>query len=299
MTRAGLTAFSLTSLAAVSLAVAQPPKAPSENARSEVKTELPEAAPTNGKTGEHRAMTLQVEVVATEAKAPAVSTLPSAPATPAATTPATAPVLSPSEPIVAAPPLPPAPPPVTLVAKVDLTSQRMTVLEHGQVKFTWAISSGAAGYDTPRGQFKPQWMAKDWFSRKYDNAPMPHSVFFKDGAAIHGTMNPASLGTAASHGCVRLSRANAAVFYGLVQRHSMAQTRIHVFGKPRHDPDLIASRQPSRQPSYAAAGRPRIATQPVPSSFGYQVYGSGSPQQLVYPGDPVRVVHYGSRAIRY
>jgi lipoprotein-anchoring transpeptidase ErfK/SrfK len=96
---------------------------------------------------------------------------------------------------------PPKPVVPTLIAKVNLSTQTMTVVANGKTLHSWKVSSGAVGYPTPTGTFKPGWMAKMWHSKQYDDAPMPHSVFFKDGAAIHATTSVGRLGTAASHGC--------------------------------------------------------------------------------------------------
>ena len=50
----------------------------------------------------------------------------------------------------------------------------------------------------------------------YHMSPMPHSLFFHGGYAIHGTGAIRQLGRPASHGCVRLHPANARALYGLV-----------------------------------------------------------------------------------
>lgn len=155
--------------------------------------------------------------------APVVDSQPSAPATQTPTSPASAATATPAE--------PPKPVLPSLVAKVNLTTQTMTVAVHGRVVQTWKVSSGAFGYETPVGNFKPDWMSKMWYSKQYDDAPMPHSVFFKNGAAVHGTTSTGRLGTAASHGCVRLSLANADTFYKLVGRHGLGMTRIIVSGR--------------------------------------------------------------------
>jgi lipoprotein-anchoring transpeptidase ErfK/SrfK len=199
------------------------------------------------------AATLCVLATASSAFAePPMKLIEVAPILAAVTSPVLAPVLAPAA-IPETEVAKPTPPPVTLVAKVDLSTQRVTVSENGKVKFSWAISSGAQGFATPTGNFKPEWTAKMWYSRKYDMAPMPHAVFFKNGAAIHATQATGSLGRPASHGCVRLAPANAATFYGLVQRHGLVHTRINVVGSPRYQKpanDAIASRrdsQPVRQ----------------------------------------------------
>ncbi len=105
-----------------------------------------------------------------------------------------------------------------LVAHIDISSQTMTVTNHGFVTHRWKVSTARSGYYTPTGQYRPQRMARMWYSRKYDNAPMPYSVFFRGGYAIHGTNHVKRLGTPASHGCVRLQTGNAAAFYSMVQQ---------------------------------------------------------------------------------
>ncbi len=120
-------------------------------------------------------------------------------------------------------------------ASVDITinkvSQKMTVSVNGQRKYVWPVSTGAAGYDTPSGTFKPFRMEKEHFSKEWDDAPMPYSMFFTgDGHAIHGSYHVKSLGRRASHGCVRLAPQNAALLFGLVQKAGMRNTRITLRG---------------------------------------------------------------------
>ncbi len=157
-------------------------------------------------------------------------------------------------PDTAAVPEKPKPLPITLVARINLTSQTMVVQAGNKTIHTWKVSTGAPGYATPPGSFKPSWMAQSWRSRQYDDAPMPYSVFFNGGIAVHGTMNPGSLGSARSHGCVRLATSNAATFFKLVNRHGMAQTRIIVHGKqPFSNSQLMAARSSNRQSRAANA----------------------------------------------
>ncbi len=148
----------------------------------------------------------------------------------------------------------PAPPPEpTLTAKIDLATQKMVVSEAGDAKYTWAISSGTEEHPTPRGTFRPQWTAKMWYSKKYDNAPMPNAVFIHDGVAIHATFATGMLGRPASHGCIRLSPANAATFYKLVNKHGTKMTRVSVFGTPKWQAPQLArrDRNDERPRSYA------------------------------------------------
>jgi lipoprotein-anchoring transpeptidase ErfK/SrfK len=103
----------------------------------------------------------------------------------------------------------------------------MSVSVDGAQRYVWRISTGRAGFGTPSGVFRPQMLARSWFSRKYYNSPMPYSIFYHKGYAIHGTNYLSRLGGPASHGCVRLHPANAAVLFSLVQRYRSA-TRIIV-----------------------------------------------------------------------
>ncbi|RRH95822.1 L,D-transpeptidase [Mesorhizobium tamadayense] len=115
-----------------------------------------------------------------------------------------------------------------LVANIDVSSQTMTVSKYGQVLYRWSVSTARRGYFTPRGNYRPQWTARMWYSRKYEMSPMPYSVFFRGGYAIHGTGAVKYLGRPASHGCVRLHTANAATFYSMVKEAGYGNTRIVV-----------------------------------------------------------------------
>ena len=116
----------------------------------------------------------------------------------------------------------------SLVANINVSTQTMTVVKHGRVIHTWKVSTARKGYITPRGTWRPKRMHKMWHSRKYDMSPMPYSVFYHGGYAIHGTNYVKNLGRPASHGCVRLATANAAKFYSLVKQIGPGNTRIVV-----------------------------------------------------------------------
>ena len=114
-----------------------------------------------------------------------------------------------------------------LLIRIDQAAQRMTVSADGETLYTWPVSTGRAGYNTPNGAFSPFRMERDHFSEEWDDAPMPYSVFFtKLGHAIHGTFEQKNLGRAVSHGCVRLSVKNASVLWALVKQHKMANTMV-------------------------------------------------------------------------
>ena len=113
-----------------------------------------------------------------------------------------------------------------LVVHISRGAQRMTVVRDGQPIHTWVVSTGRSGFGTPSGVFHPQRMARTWFSKAYYNSPMPYSIFFYSGYAIHGTYAINQLGGPASHGCVRLYPGNAATLFSLVQREGPGRTTI-------------------------------------------------------------------------
>ncbi len=111
---------------------------------------------------------------------------------------------------------------------VDLTTQTMHVTAAGGSR-DWSVSTARTGFVTPRGDYGVERMEAMHYSHEYHNSPMPHSIFFRGGYAIHGTNATSSLGAAASHGCVRLSPAHAAALYSMVQAEGAS---IHIHGVP-------------------------------------------------------------------
>ena len=115
-----------------------------------------------------------------------------------------------------------------IAVTIDLSQQTMTVRVGGETVYNWAVSTGRKGYRTPTGTYHPTRMHREYYSRKYDNAPMPYSIFFRGGYAIHGTNHTSALGGVASHGCVRLLTANAKALYNLVREHGTGNTTIKI-----------------------------------------------------------------------
>jgi lipoprotein-anchoring transpeptidase ErfK/SrfK len=115
-----------------------------------------------------------------------------------------------------------------VTVNIDRSSQTMEVTVDGMPRYHWRVSTARRGYITPPGTYHPQMMARRWFSRLYYNSPMPHSIFFHGGYAIHGTYAIAQLGGPASHGCVRLDPDHAATLFELVEQEGMARTTIVV-----------------------------------------------------------------------
>ena len=121
----------------------------------------------------------------------------------------------------------PRPAAADVLVNVSKASQRISVQVDGTTRYNWLVSTGTKRYTTPSGVYKPEWLARKWKSKQYNNAPMPHSIFFHGGYAIHGTTEVSRLGRIASHGCVRLNPDNAAKLYSLVAKN-MGTTRIVV-----------------------------------------------------------------------
>ena len=129
---------------------------------------------------------------------------------------------------------------------VSKPAQSMTVTVDGHVRYRWRVSTGATHYSTPDGSYTPFRMELMHYSREFDNAGMPHAIFFTQrGHSIHGS-DHRGLGTAVSHGCVRLTLSNATTLYQLVKSVGMAKTKVVVSG--RDPPGYRVPTMPPRQP---------------------------------------------------
>ena len=119
-----------------------------------------------------------------------------------------------------------------ILVNIDKTDQIMTVFVDGVEKYEWPVSTGRAGYSTPSGTYTATSMNEIWYSKQWDNSPMPHAIFFiKDGHAIHGTLEVRNLGRPVSHGCVRISPKNASTLYALVKDYGLENTQVVVTGE--------------------------------------------------------------------
>lgn len=196
--------------------------------------------------------------------------------------------LADEEKAAAAPKPKPKPLTPTLVATVDLTRQRMHVKINGVNKYSWKISSGRSGYRTPTGTYRPQWMNRMHYSKQYDNAPMPHSVFFHRGYAVHATYATGRLGAPASHGCIRLSPRNARTFFNLVKKHKMARTRISLHGVAKDRPVYAKRKRKKKTRKYAYKNPSKWIFSPQPYK-----------QKMVWPGDQRRVYRKNRTRRRY
>ena len=115
-----------------------------------------------------------------------------------------------------------------LLVKVDVSDQRMTVYQNGKRRFSWKVSTARRGKVTPRGQWKAKWLSRNHRSSRYNNAPMPYSIFYSGNFAIHGTYSIKKLGRPASAGCIRLHPKNAAVLFSLAKSYGLKNTVVSV-----------------------------------------------------------------------
>ena len=119
----------------------------------------------------------------------------------------------------------------------------MSVSVDGVPRYRFAVSTGRAGYGTPSGTYRPQRLAASWFSKLYYNSPMPHSIFFHGGYAIHGSYE-----------------INRAWWTRLTRLHPPAPC------ERRSAPPAGENAKVWRQrPSSSPAGSPVLASRPAPS----------------------------------
>ncbi|OAF14655.1 hypothetical protein AYJ54_41995 [Bradyrhizobium centrolobii] len=180
---------------------------------------------------------------------------------------------------------------------IDKDNQQMTVAVDGVERYHWPVSTGIPSRETPSGAFRAFRMEEDHYSKEFDDAPMPHSIFFtKIGHAIHGTDWVSRLGTPASHGCVRLSRQNASTLYALVQEQGVLNTTVTLTGSaqvalarnPRgRNANAVARAAQPAADQYSAAGEPvDLTPQPrryMPQDDNYIYPADGSDTGARYP----------------
>jgi hypothetical protein len=156
-----------------------------------------------------------------------------------------------------------------ILIAVDKGTQRMAVSVDGVPKYQFVVSTGRAGFGTPSGTYHPERLERSWFSKEYYNSPMPYSIFFHGGFAIHGSYEISRLGGPASHGCIRLHPSNAEKLFALVRSEGMDATTIVVSG----------SSPASARRSVPVAARPAAPPEPT---YNQPYYNYGNP----YYGNP-------------
>jgi lipoprotein-anchoring transpeptidase ErfK/SrfK len=143
---------------------------------------------------------------------------------------------------------------LAILININKAKQKMTVFVDGVQKYEWPVSTGRAGYSTPSGTYTATSMNEIWYSKEWDNSPMPHSIFFiKDGHAIHGSYEVKNLGKPVSHGCVRISPENATRLYALVKANGLANTHVVLTGVTPGG-EFKSARAPAQRQAQAQAG---------------------------------------------
>jgi lipoprotein-anchoring transpeptidase ErfK/SrfK len=158
-----------------------------------------------------------------------------------------------------------------ILININKAKQKMTVFVDGIQKYDWPVSTGRAGYSTPSGTYTATSMNEIWYSKQWDNSPMPHSIFFmKDGHAIHGSYEVKNLGKPVSHGCVRILPENATTLYALVKANGLENTRV-----------VLTGVTPGGEFKYARAQAGPGWTDQAGPGWGFSPYGApyyGGPQ---------------------
>ena len=177
-----------------------------------------------------------------------------------------------------------------VLVTVDKSTQQMTVEVDGRPVYQWPVSTGKAGnYDTPSGKFNAFRMERDHFSKEWDDAPMPFSIFFtQKGHAIHGSNDTKRLGTPASHGCVRLLPANAEKLFALVEKEGVLKTTVVLTGVTPSSAPAVARRNVLPRPGEAD----QDYEQP-PQQYGQQQYAQPQYQQPQYAQPQYAQPQYG------
>jgi hypothetical protein len=185
-----------------------------------------------------------------------------------------------------------APAAAAILVNIDKDTQSMTVTVDGAPRYIWPVSTGRAGYDTPNGTFRPNRMDADHLSQEWDNAPMPHTIFFDlHGHAIHGFNDTRRIGSPASHGCVRLAPQNAATLYALVEAQGMKDTTVVVSGRTPTAAEIArrggAPVEAAGPPVQIAPGNPPYGQPPAPDQQQAVPYGQQQPPAPPLFGQPL------------
>ena len=159
-----------------------------------------------------------------------------------------------------------------VLVTIDKSSQQMTVAVDGRPLHQWPVSTGRVGYDTPNGKFKAFRMERDHFSKEFDDAPMPFSIFFTEkGHAIHGSTDK-RIGQPASHGCVRLSPANAETLFALVEQEGVLNTTVVLTGTIPSAAPAVARRRVLPRPDELEYAQPQYAPRQAQQYYDQDYY---------------------------
>jgi hypothetical protein len=188
--------------------------------------------------------------------------------------------------------LPFSPAEAAILITIDKATQKMTVDVDGATRWIWPVSTGRRGYDTPTGSFRPFRLEEDHYSKEWDDAPMPYSIFFTgEGHAIHGSYETRNLGRRASHGCVRIAPRNAERLFTLVQREGLEKARVVVLedssapvvSRRRTPAQEASTAQQTRQTQSPAAATTILPPAQAPGYLPQEAYGYVPAQPMAAP----------------
>jgi lipoprotein-anchoring transpeptidase ErfK/SrfK len=123
--------------------------------------------------------------------------------------------------------------------RVSLSARELYVEQSGSVVQTYPVTVGTSAHPTPKGSFRmkhivwnPRWVPPDekWAKGKTAKGPGEKGnpmgkvkIFFNEpDYYIHGTLSVEELGTAASHGCIRMRNADAIELASTLMDHGGA-----------------------------------------------------------------------------
>jgi len=141
-----------------------------------------------------------------------------------------------------------------ILIAIDKTTQKMSVFIDGTKKYDWRVSTGRPGYSTPSGTYTATSTNEVWYSKEWDNAPMPHAIFF---------MTDGHAGKPVSHGCVRIAPHEASFLDALVRKNGLENTQVLLTGvTPGGESKGASGTAPSRTPG----AKPKVASKAGPGS---------------------------------
>ena len=133
-----------------------------------------------------------------------------------------------------------------ILIQIDKRAQTMTVAVDGQLRYRWPVSTGATGFSTPVGSYTPFRMEVMHYSREWDNAGMPHAIFFTTrGHSIHGSDHP---------GLARRSPTVASASRCQTPPRSISLSRRTACRKPRSSSEGLIHRRHGPEPAAETAG---------------------------------------------
>jgi lipoprotein-anchoring transpeptidase ErfK/SrfK len=168
---------------------------------------------------------------------------------------------------------------------VSLEDRKLALVEDGQVKKVYTVAVGKPSTPSPEGVFT--------IARRVRNPVYQHDGRTVQpgpgnpvgtrwmglsirGYGIHGTNEPKSIGKAASHGCIRMAKADLEEFYEMVEVGDKVelvghrdQETIALFGpEPVIKPSVPAGTTQTATAEPAVAALPKIEAQPTVAAGG-------------------------------